>query len=170
MRPIAIAVLCLALVGPAVAADTHPVLNENARLAVTADGKRAEIERLVDKPLVLVYFSAHWCPPCRKFTPELVEYYGKNGGGTAFEVLFVSSDKDQEAMMGYMTEAAMPWVAMQWGSSKIAAMKKKYCGSGIPCLVLLDDQDQVVSDSFDGEKYLGPHHVLEDLTKRLAAK
>jgi len=25
---------------------------------------------------VLVYFSAHWCPPCRGFTPLLKEAYG----------------------------------------------------------------------------------------------
>ena len=24
-----------------------------------------------------IYFSAHWCPPCRGFTPKLVEWYGK---------------------------------------------------------------------------------------------
>jgi len=22
-----------------------------------------------------IYFSAHWCPPCRKFTPTFVEAY-----------------------------------------------------------------------------------------------
>src|SRR5439155_11962188 len=32
-------------------------------------------EALEKKKLIALYFSAHWCAPCRKFTPELVEYY-----------------------------------------------------------------------------------------------
>ncbi len=172
MRTVANVLLCLcaaALASAADAAATHPFLAENAKAVVTADGKRAEATRLTDKPLVLIYFSAHWCPPCRKFTPELVDFYGKKGGGTAFEVLFVSSDKEQEAMMGYMTEAKMPWLAMQWGASKIPAVKKKYGGRGIPCLVLLDGEDQVLAHSYDGQEYLGPRHVLDELDKWLAA-
>ncbi len=30
---------------------------------------------LKDKKLVLFYFSAHWCPPCRLFTPILKDFY-----------------------------------------------------------------------------------------------
>ncbi|GLV36728.1 hypothetical protein CBL_02437 [Carabus blaptoides fortunei] len=40
------------------------------------------------------YFSAHWCPPCRAFTPQLVDTYKmlrKKDPG--FEVIFVSSDR-----------------------------------------------------------------------------
>ena len=46
--------------------------------------------------IVGIYFSAHWCPPCRGFTPVLKDAYedlkeqDKN-----FEIVFVSSDRDQ---------------------------------------------------------------------------
>merc|ERR1712243_152859 len=28
-------------------------------------------------PVLAYYFSAHWCPPCRKFTPVLADLYKK---------------------------------------------------------------------------------------------
>merc|ERR1719495_1556006 len=39
-----------------------------------------------------LYFSAHWCPPCRGFTPKLAETYKKlKEQGQNFEIVFVSS-------------------------------------------------------------------------------
>ena len=32
-------------------------------------------EALKDKKFVGFYFSAHWCPPCRGFTPVLKDFY-----------------------------------------------------------------------------------------------
>ena len=58
------------------------------------EGEVDTVTALKDK-VVGLYFSAHWCPPCRSFTPELAKTYkllteqGKN-----FEIVFVSSDND----------------------------------------------------------------------------
>ena len=54
---------------------------------------------LAQKKIYGLYFSAHWCGPCRKFTPKLVEYYNKIvGEHPEFEIIFVSSDKSADAM------------------------------------------------------------------------
>ena len=42
---------------------------------VTKDGERSTAEVLEGKKLVALYFSAHWCGPCRKFTPLLSVCY-----------------------------------------------------------------------------------------------
>lgn len=43
---------------------------------------------------VALYFSAHWCPPCKQFTPMLAELYKKlQPSGTGLEIVYVSLDK-----------------------------------------------------------------------------
>lgn len=41
-------------------------------LGTTLLNKESEVstvDALSDSRLIALYFSAHWCPPCRKFTP-----------------------------------------------------------------------------------------------------
>ena len=41
-----------------------------------ADGSKSSADDLLkDKQIILIYFSAHWCPPCRGFTPVLTDFY-----------------------------------------------------------------------------------------------
>ena len=60
------------------------------------DGEVPTADTLNGK-VVGVYFSAHWCPPCRSFTPELANCYKLLSGeqGKNFEIVFVSSDNDE---------------------------------------------------------------------------
>jgi nucleoredoxin len=91
---------------------------------------------LYNARIVGVYFSAHWCPPCRNFTPKLAEFYNAvNEKEKQFEVVFVSSDKDEKSFEDYFKE--MPWIALPFGDPIVAEIKKKYEVTGIPKLVLL---------------------------------
>lgn len=46
---------------------------------------------------VAFYFSAHWCGPCKLFTPQLVSIYNKlNGTKSEFEVIYVSLDRSRD--------------------------------------------------------------------------
>jgi nucleoredoxin len=66
--------------------------------------------------VVAVYFSAHWCPPCRAFTPTLIKaYQDAKAAGTPFELVFVSSDEDQEGFDEYTKD--MPWPAVKFDVS-----------------------------------------------------
>jgi nucleoredoxin len=124
----------------------------------------AEDELLANKKLIAIYFSAHWCPPCRKFTPELVEYYNRVAPlHPEFEVIFFSFDRSNYAMQNYMRDTSMPWPAIDYQKLEGKDAIKKYAGSGIPCLVLVDSAGRVISDSFAGSQYLGPGKVLTDL-------
>lgn len=119
---------------------------------------------------LLLYFSAHWCPPCRGFTPKLVDFYKRENGGNLFEVLFISADHTEREMQNYVREAKMPWPAVLYHSEATKKLHKAYSGQGIPRLVLLDRKGNVLADSFKGKKYLGPQHVLNELKKELDSR
>lgn len=164
------------------AADT-PATADNApagKLAAALAGKLvatkggslapASTERLNGARYVAVYYSAHWCPPCRAFTPALVEFYNKaKTRRPELEVIFVSSDKDEDAMKGYMKEYKMPWPALRFDAKKSTrALRRPDNERGIPNLVFMDADGKELSVSYtpDGE-YRGPQAVLADMKKQL---
>ena len=124
---------------------------------------------LAQKKIYGLYFSAHWCGPCRKFTPKLVEYYNRIAGEhPEFEIIFVSSDRSSEDMAAYMREAGMPWTAIEFTKLANVPSLKKYAGDGIPDLVIVDATGKVLGDSYVRGKYVGPERVLDDLNNIFA--
>jgi len=110
-------------------------------------GKSGEVvteEALAGKAGVLVYFSAHWCPPCRGFTPKLAEFYKKHAEAKNFEVVFVSGDRDEGAFKEYYGE--QPWLALPYEKrDEKAALNKKYKVQGIPSLVVLGPDGALIT-------------------------
>jgi nucleoredoxin len=110
--------------------------------AVVVNGNRqpVSVSSLIKEGKVIgLYFSAHWCPPCRGFTPALANFYNhmKQTRGDVFEVVFVSSDQDESQWSQYFSE--MPWLALPFADrSRKQAISNQYGVTGIPTLVLLD--------------------------------
>ncbi|KAF0695678.1 Aste57867_13523 [Aphanomyces stellatus] len=98
-----------------------------------------------------IYFSAHWCPPCRHFTPILATYYKTmQSKGVPFEIVFVSSDKDQAAFDEYYGE--MPWAAVPYAARDVhEALNAKYKVQGIPTLVLIDAYGDTINANARGK-------------------
>jgi len=102
----------------------------------TKSGEIPTEEVLKGKAGVLVYFSAHWCPPCKGFTPKLSEFYRKHSAAKNFEIVFVSSDKDQGAFDEYFAE--MPFVALPYAQRELKAkLSADFKVQGIPTVVVL---------------------------------
>ena len=80
---------------------------------VSKTGEVPATTALADCDAVGIYFSAHWCPPCRGFTPKLGQIYSQlKAAGKKTEFVFVSSDRDQSAFDGYHAE--MPFLALPY--------------------------------------------------------
>jgi len=85
---------------------------------------------------ICLYFSAHWCPPCRRFTPKLTTCYDK--GHTQVEVVFISSDQNEEAFNSYFEE--QPWTCLAFAEREKKKELSEQCAvRGIPTLILFDE-------------------------------
>jgi len=121
---------------------------------VDANGKAVDLATLKNKT-VAVYCSAHWCPPCRAFTPELVKF--ANANKTKLAVVFISSDRAEDQMFTYMKETKMPWPAVPFKSAGGSAIKKEQDVSGIPTLLVYGKNGELLTKNgrdLDGLKKL----------------
>lgn len=114
---------------------------------ITKSGPKPIGEVLSGKKLVCVYFSAHWCGPCRDFTPVLSEFYEslKNIDKNALEIIFVSSDGDQHSFSEYFD--SMPWTAIPFDSPLRDHLGQRFGVRGIPTLVVLSASSGAIIDA-----------------------
>jgi thiol-disulfide isomerase/thioredoxin len=115
---------------------------------VDAKGDPVELSSLEGK-VVGLYFSAEWCGPCRKFTPTLVEARDRNKAD--FEVVFVSSDRSEKDQQKYMKGYRMKWPAVPFDSEKRRGLGAKFGVRGIPALVIVDSEGNLITAQGRGE-------------------
>ena len=132
-----------------------PILDSN--------GKEVSKDVLAGKT-VGIYFSAHWCPPCRSFTPNLVKFRDKNKKN--FEVVFVSSDRSPDAQMDYMKEADMKWYTLPHRSAEANALSKKFQVRGIPSLVIVSEEGKTITKNGRGDVSSNPKGALKSWQKK----
>jgi len=116
---------------------------------VRKSGVQVSTEQVLEKtPVLALYFSAHWCPPCRQFTPVLAQTYkqAKDAGmADKVEVVFVSSDRSQGDMSSYMRESHGDWLALPHGSPEVSSLSSMFGVRGIPALVVVTRSGEVVA-------------------------
>ncbi|GAB9472977.1 Nucleoredoxin [Globisporangium polare] len=136
---------------------------------LTKDGVQPTTKVLADKKLVGIYFSAHWCPPCRGFTPTLSTTYEElKEEHPEVEIVFVSSDRDIAGFDKYYGE--MPFVALPYAEHELKKqLGSKYGVSGIPTLVFLNEHGQIITE--DGRSMVvNVQGDVEDLWLQLTAR
>lgn len=128
--------------------NSNPI--QNCKTGLLGKGAKEVDGSCLDAPIVAFYFSAHWCPPCRNFTPVLAEWYNEvNSTEKQVEIVFLTCDRDDQSFKEYFD--TMPWVALPHGDSRIQGLKTDMGCSGIPYLVVYKNDGTLVTKSGRGD-------------------
>jgi nucleoredoxin len=102
-------------------------------------------EILKNKSIIGIYFSAHYCPPCRKFTPILSKVYNEiNKINNNLEIIFVASDKTEEDFIEYYKN--MPWLALPYDKRYLKVnLCEKYNIKTVPALIFLNKDGYIIN-------------------------
>jgi nucleoredoxin len=114
------------------------------------DGRKLKRYEMVAKPTkhYVFYYTASWCPPCQAFTPELVKFYNREKkDNNSFELVLITSDREEDAMEEYAKEKNMPWPQLKLSKAKDFKSKFKHNVTGIPSVIVCDLDGTVVSRS-----------------------
>jgi thiol-disulfide isomerase/thioredoxin len=143
------------------------------RLQIMREGRMVEFDpgTQPEPELYLVYFGAQWCPPCRQFSPKLVEAYQrlKALAPGRFELVFASSDNSHSEQVSYVREVGMPWPVLEYSARGSVNAIERWEGPGIPDLLVLTRDGEPILNSYHGKEYVGPQSVLDDLEPLLRA-
>ncbi|XP_075218721.1 nucleoredoxin-like [Lycorma delicatula] len=125
-----------------------------------------------------LYFSAHWCPPCKAFTRQLIKTYRKiKDCGKKFQIIFVSSDRSRDSFETYL--ATMPWLALPYDDRDTCQeLAELFDVHGIPTLVILNHDLSVITldgrgeinDDPEGKFFPWQPSFVNILTGRLAKR
>ncbi|KAL6351644.1 hypothetical protein AAG906_040998 [Vitis piasezkii] len=119
------------------------LVSGNRDFVIGKDRVKIPVSDLVGKN-ILLYFSAHWCPPCRAFLPKLIEAYQNiKAKDEAFEVIFISSDRDQASFDEFFS--GMPWLALPFGDKRKASLGRTFKVRSIPKLIAVEPTGRTVT-------------------------
>ena len=101
--------------------------------------------------VVLVDFWATWCGPCIAEIPNMLEQYEKYHE-QGFEVVGISLDEDKAEVEKFVTENKIPWPILFAGKGWQDPVAQFYGISGIPQLVLIGRDGNVITLDCRGGK------------------
>lgn len=123
--------------------------------------KKANLRALEGK-FVGVYHARSTCSGCRKFTPQLVDFYRKNKGD--IEIVLLQANKTEEEAVAYAKEAKMKWLAVPFGGSA-----KLDRGIEIPGMAVYAPDGTFFMSVYCLKPYRSDQLTLENLRERMDA-
>ncbi|MEM7673062.1 MAG: thioredoxin-like domain-containing protein [Verrucomicrobiota bacterium] len=109
--------------------------------------------------MVGIYFSAHWCPPCRQFTPALIDFYEKHKAD--MEIVFVSGDRSPAQKQRYIDEDKMSWLTVDFQGADSERLMGGLGVQSLPTLVILNDSARIITMEGYRELSSAPREVWD---------
>ena len=107
------------------------------------DGAPFDQKSLAGK-VVLVDVWATWCGPCRAQIPVMKEVYEKYHD-KGFEIVGISLDEDREKLEKFIAAESLPWPIVYSGKGWEDPIVTNYGISGIPQMILIGRDGNVIS-------------------------
>jgi len=126
-----------------------PTWEEFLGAVIDQEHKPVDVATLKSKKYFGLYFSAHWCPPCRNFTPKLAKFVKEfKETRDDFEFIFCSSDRDEASFKEYfktMGFLGLNVFGTDQGKAIKAFLSDKMGVRGIPHLAIVDSEGNLIS-------------------------
>ena len=129
-------------------------INKNASSSEQQQQQQQTVGQLLSQnKVILLYFSAYWCKPCKRITPILKEWYlGRKNQpqqeSSSFDMLFVSLDTFDKEYDYYTSD--MPWWSLPLATSQALQnhLTQHYnAQGGIPTLAVIEHDRLVRMDA-----------------------
>ncbi|KAL6843737.1 hypothetical protein ACP4OV_026308 [Aristida adscensionis] len=106
-----------------------------AQTLLSNGGKEVPLSTIEGKTTCL-FFSAHWCRPCRNFTPKLLQIYTTlRNTGKNIEIIFISLDRNESSFLDHFKD--MPWLALPFDTGLTRKLCALFDIEHIPALIPL---------------------------------
>uniref|UniRef100_A0A1I7U459 protein-disulfide reductase n=1 Tax=Caenorhabditis tropicalis TaxID=1561998 RepID=A0A1I7U459_9PELO len=123
--------------------NANPCTFLNATLYRHKEPNRTYNQNVFNGRLVGLYFSGHWCPPSRDFTPVLRDFHAQVEDD--FEILFISSDNNEAEMNMYLQQYHGDWFHLEYKCPLGNSLETQLNITTIPNLVILKPNGTIVS-------------------------
>lgn len=114
-----------------------------------------------ESKLVMIYYGAGWCGPCRAFVPDLIAAYPLLRA-RGVEVLFVSDDASCAAALDYARASRMPWLMLPCDRQRQSQLRA-LGGRALPGIVVVDQHGRFIRSSWKEPDRSAPRRVLTDM-------
>ena len=117
-----------------------------------------------EAPLIGLYFSALWCPPCVGFSPLILDFYKKaNKDEKKIEIIFCSLDEDEEDFKQYLQK--LPFPAIDYNDSLLEDLSSAFEVETIPVLIIFDNNGHLIEvngrSAIQGKDKVSPEETIK---------